>query len=680
MASKEVYEGPITITRTGKGFFAIPMAPSEASAKEGGTPSPRKATKGEDLYIPREWLGTALPRDIVKVETAGTMDRRKAGKVIEIVKRANENFVGTLVKTERGNTILIPDNKRMYVPLMVAQVGTEAPFPLEHKVVVKFTGWAEGEEIPRGEAIEDIGAAGEHEVEMRALALAQGFRSDFPPAVTSEAKRLEAEGQELIAKEVRNLRPYSAKATKGRRDFRTTPTFTIDPADAKDFDDALSVKKLENGMTEVGIHIADVSYFVTPGTAIDNEARNRATSVYLVDRTIPMLPHVLSNDLCSLNQDVDRLSMSAVFVLDADANVVEQWFGETVIHSAKRFTYEEAQGVLDSGTGPMLEELKTIAALARKIRAKRVAKGAIEFDTPEVKVEIDATGKPIAIHLKVRQETNMLIEDFMLLANESVAEHLAKAAKQSKLPDSVIFRVHDSPDADRILNLTQFLKVMGYDLQSQAGKVKGTALNHLLAQVKGTPEEYLIKTATLRSMAKAVYDTKNIGHFGLAFDFYTHFTSPIRRYPDMLVHRMLKHFEHERTVSVGEMSEFKELAVHSSEREVSAAEAERDSIKLKVVEFMAEKVGQEFDAVISGVSDRGIYVELNETHAEGMIRIRDLGDDFFIFDEPRYRVVGERTQKAFRLGDPIRVKLMAARLFERELDFALATENLDSTA
>jgi len=651
MAAKEVYEGPITITRTGKGFFSIPD-PKNPKARP---------DKENDLYIPREWLGTALPRDIVKVETAGTMDRRKAGKVIEIVKRANENFVGTLVKTERGNTILIPDNKRMYVPLMVAPVGTEAPFPLEHKVVVKFTGWAEGEEIPRGEAIEDIGAAGEHEVEMRALALAQGFRSDFPPGVVAEAARLEESGKAMIA-----------AGTPGRRDFRSTPTFTIDPADAKDFDDALSVKKLENGMTEVGIHIADVSYFVTPGTAIDNEARNRATSVYLVDRTIPMLPHVLSNDLCSLNQDVDRLSMSAVFVLDENANVQEQWFGETVIHSAKRFTYEEAQGVLDSGTGPMVEELKTIAALARKIRAKRVAKGAIEFDTPEVKVEIDATGKPVAIHLKVRQETNMLIEDFMLLANESVAEHLAKAAKQAKLPDSVIFRVHDTPDADRILNLTQFLKVMGYDLQSQAGKVKGTALNHLLAQVKGTPEEYLIKTATLRSMAKAVYDTKNIGHFGLAFEYYTHFTSPIRRYPDMLVHRMLKHFEHERTVSGKEMSEFKELAVHSSEREVSAAEAERDSIKLKVVEFMADKVGQEFDAVISGVSDRGIYVELNETHAEGMIRIRDLGDDFFIFDEPRYRVVGERTQKAFRLGDPIRVKLMAARIFERELDFALA--------
>jgi len=648
----EVYEGPITITRTGKGFFSIPD-PKNPKARP---------DKENDLLIPREWLGTALPGDIVKVEAAGMVDRRKAGRVVEVVKRKSESFVGMLAKTERGNIILIPDSKRMYVPFMILEKDRTdtLPFPVGHKVVVKFTGWDPKEEIPRAEAIEDIGEAGQHDVEMRALALAQGFRSDFPPGVVAEAKKLEETGTAMIAEGI-----------EGRRDFRNITTFTIDPADAKDFDDALSVRTLSDGKIEVGVHIADVSQFVVPGTAIDGEARNRATSVYLVDRTIPMLPHVLSNDLCSLNPDVDRLSVSAVFVFDNDANVHEKWFGETVIHSAKRFTYEEAQGVLDVGSGTLYEELAIMRDLARKIRAKRVAKGAIEFDTAEVKVEIDADGKPIAIHLKERKETNLLIEDFMLLANEAVAEYLAGLVKKAHMTGSMIYRVHDVPDAERIEDLAQFLKVMGYNLTVSGGKVKGVDLNKLLAQVKDTPEEYLIKTATLRSMAKAIYATKNNGHFGLAFEFYTHFTSPIRRYPDLMVHRMLKHFEHEKKVPKSELAEYDALALHSSEREVAAAEAERDSVKLKIVEFMADKVGTEYDAVISGVSDRGIYVELKENHAEGMIRIRDLGDDYFILDQKRYRIVGERTKKEFALGDPIRVKLMAARLFERELDFAL---------
>lgn len=655
MSATKQYEGPITITRTGKGFFSIPN-PENPKARP---------DKENDLMIPREWLGTALPGDIVKVETAGMVDRRKAGKVIEVVKRTRDHFVGMLTKTERENVILIPDSKKMYVPFMIALAADadSVPFPMGHKVVVKFLGWNEGEEIPRAEVIEDIGEAGQHETEMRALALAQGFRSDFPPGVVAEAKKLEETGTSLIA-----------AGAAGRRDFRGITTFTIDPADAKDFDDALSIRTLPDGKYEVGIHIADVSQFVVPGTAIDAEGRARATSVYLVDRTIPMLPHVLSNDLCSLNEKVDRLSVSAVFVLDKDANVHEKWFGETVIHSVKRFTYEEAQGVLDKNEGTLRDELVAMRDLARKIRAKRVAKGAIEFDTAEVKVEIDADGKPVAIHLKERRETNLLIEDFMLLANEAVAEYLAGLVKKAGLKGSMIYRVHDVPDAERIEDLSQFLKVMGYDLHVAGGKVKGVDLNKLLAQVKDTPEEYLIKTATLRSMAKAVYATKNNGHFGLAFEYYTHFTSPIRRYPDLMVHRMLKHFEHEKKVPVKELEEYDALALHSSEREVAAAEAERDSVKLKIVEFMADKIGTEYDAVISGVSDRGIYVELKENHAEGMIRIRDIGDDFFIYDPKRYRLVGERTKKEYALGDPVRVKLLAARMFERELDFGLIEE------
>ncbi|MES2995073.1 MAG: ribonuclease R [Patescibacteria group bacterium] len=653
--TKETYEGPIIITRTGKGFFSA---------------DPEKP----DLYIPAENLGGAFPGDIVRIETAGTefdprtREKRIIGKVVDIVERNRTTFVGALYRNEEENLVMLaPDWKKMYVPFVVKGES----LPLGHKVLIRFQGWASNQPYPWGTLEEIIGPAGEHETEMRALALSQGFRSDFPPGVMQEAKELETTGRATIAAEAAKALPESERETKGRHDFRGITTFTIDPFDAKDFDDALSVRTLANGNTEVGVHIADVSYFVRPGTSIDAEGRARATSVYLVDRTIPMLPHVLSNDLCSLNPNEDRLAVSAVFELDGNAGIVNRWFGETVIHSDKRFTYEEAQEVLDAQDGIFLAELNTLKTLADKIRARRVSKGAIAFDTPEVKVLIDENGKPTDIVLKERRATNLLIEDFMLLANEAVAEYLSEATKAANIQSSVIYRTHDVPDADRIESLAQFLKVMGYNLESTNGRVKGTAINELLTEVAGKPEEYLIKVAALRSMAKAIYATKNIGHFGLAFEFYTHFTSPIRRYPDLLIHRLLKHYRNEGEFSKAQVAELDELSLHSSEREVSAAEAERDSIKLKVVEFMADKVGEEFDAVISGVSERGLYVELNTTRAEGMIRIRDLGDDYYIHDEKRYRIVGERTKKEYALGDPIKVKLIAARVMERELDFAI---------
>jgi ribonuclease R len=654
MTDHEIFEGPITITRTGKGFF---------------TYDPEK----DDVFIPGENLGGAFPTDIVKVELTGmerdprTGEKRQIGKVIEIVTRTRETFVGTLYENkEERLTMLAPDWKKMYVPFVVKGES----LPIGQKVLIRFQGWAGNQPYPWGTLEEIIGPAGEHETEMRALALSQGFRSDFPPGVVSEAHELESTGKDLIAKDAAD-----GIATGRRKDFRDVTTFTIDPFDAKDFDDALSVRKLENGNTEVGVHIADVSFFVRPGTAIDAEGRKRATSVYLVDRTIPMLPEVLSNNLCSLNPNEDRLAVSAVFELDADANIVSKWFGETVIHSDRRFTYEDAQQVLDESAGDFHKELVMLRTLAFKIRDRRTAKGAIAFDTPEVKVRLDENGKPIKIELKVRQDTNMLIEDFMLLANENVAEMLSDAAKKAGLTNSVIYRTHDLPDAERIENLSQFLKVMGYDLETRAGHVKGTDINQLLEKVKGTPEEYLIKTATLRSMAKAIYTTKNVGHFGLAFDFYTHFTSPIRRYPDLLIHRLVKHTKDGEPFTNAQVAELPDLAMHSSEREAAAVEAERDSIKLKIVEFMADKIGQEFDAVISGVSDRGLYVELNETRAEGMIRIRDLGDDYYIYDEKRYRITGERTKTSYALGDPIRVRLTEARVLERELDFELVRES-----
>jgi ribonuclease R len=640
-----MYEGPITMTRKGFGFFTV----------EG---------QEEDLIIPPEWSGHALSGDIVKVEAAGAyrdpsgrMPPRASGKVVEIVSRARETFVGTLIE-ENGLAMLQPDYKKMYVPLVIldkdeAQVGD--------KVLVRLTEWAADKEYPLGTVVEVIGKAGMHDVEMRALALGQGFSSDFPPGVVADAKELEHNGAAILAEEAKNPK---------RRDFTKVPTCTIDPFDAKDFDDALSVQKLPDGTIEVGVHIADVSFFVKPGTELDKEAVARATSVYLVDRTIPMLPHILSTDLCSLNPNQDRLAVSAVFTLDAEANITSEWFGETVIHSDKRFTYENAQEVLDTGEGPLHEELSTLWALSKKIRVRRQAKGAVEFDTAEVKVELDEAGKPIAIHLKERKDTMLMIEDFMLLANEAVAKHLSKLTNNGGPHFASLYRVHDEPDTDRIENLANLLRVMGYHLQtSGTGKVTGAELNKLLESVKGKPEEYLVKTATLRSMSKALYTTRNIGHFGLAFDFYTHFTSPIRRYPDLVIHRLVKAHAGGEPITVPEMQAFDKLALHASEREVSAATAERDSIKMKQVEFLADRIGEEFDAVISGVTERGLYVELNETHADGMIRVKDVGDDYFEYDEKHYQLLGRRTRKSYRLGDPIKVKLAAARIAEKELDF-----------
>lgn len=651
------YEGPITITRTGKGFFTYD-------------------TNEEDMFVTGESLGGAFPGDIVEVRETGTSvdprtrEKRKNGAVVRIVSRTRELFVGKLVQ-EEGRTLLIPDWKKMYVPFLVKGEN----LPIGFKVVLRFKGWEKDAPYPWGEVAEVIGEAGIHDVEMRALALSQGFSSDFPPGVISEAKKLEETGEDIIKEEVSRSVPWGETTQNyARRDFRSITTFTIDPADAKDFDDALSIRTLEGGDVEVGIHIADVSFFVTPGTAIDTEARNRATSVYLVDRTIPMLPHVLSTNFCSLNPDVDRLAVAAVFVLDQHANIKERWFGETVIHSDKRFSYEEAQSVLETQEGPLLEELNTLRALSKKIRKRRIENGAIEFDTAEVKIELDETGKPIAVRLKERKDTNLLIEDFMLIANVGVAEILSDYGKKNGNAPTV-YRTHDAPDSERMLDLADFLKVLGYTLPvTPGGHVKGADLNRLIDEVKGRPEEYLVKMATLRSMAKAIYTTKNIGHFGLAFDYYTHFTSPIRRYPDILAHRMLKGYVKNAPLSPKETAEFDQLALRSSEREVAASEAERDSIKMKQVEFLSERIGEVFDGVVSGVTERGLYVELKETRADGMVPVRTLGNDFYVYDQKRYRLVGERTKKTYALGDPVRVRLVAARLAERELDFALVEE------
>lgn len=626
--------GTIAISRTGVGFVDLGF--------------------GEDVIIPSGATGTALAGDTVAVVPAGYDRGRRAGRVVRVVERARERFVGTVYQ-EDGSFLFRPDERRVHARFKVIGGETKQGY----KCVFRMTGWTEGAPLPEGEVLELIGPVGDHETEMRAFILREGFAVEFPADVVRAGKELEEHGRELMASEAGK-----------RRDFRGTTTFTIDPVDAKDFDDALSVKENEDGTVEIGIHIADVSFFVRPGDPIDREGRKRATSIYLVDRTVPMLPEILSNDLCSLVPNQDRLAFSAVLTMTKDGTVTDTWFGETVIHSDKRFSYEEAQGVLDAGEGPLLAELMLVRDIARKVRAERTRNGAFSFDTPEVKVEVDETGKPVRIYFKERRETNLLIEDFMLLANQAVATYMHGVV--AKDGTSFIYRVHDAPDPEKLADLAAFLRAMGHELKvGDDGRPSAKAMNELFAQVAGVPEEYLIKTTAIRSMSKAIYTTRNIGHFGLAFRFYTHFTSPIRRYPDLMVHRLVKAHLAGVTPSKAELARLEEDALHSTEREIAAADAERDSIKLKQVEFMAGKVGQVFDASITGVTERGLFVAENTTRSEGMIRVRDMGDDYYLYDGSKFRLLGQRTGKSYRLGDAVTVKLVGANPEERTLDFAL---------
>tara|TARA_B100000745_G_scaffold292347_1_gene233113 strand:- start:5821 stop:7758 length:1938 start_codon:yes stop_codon:yes gene_type:complete len=632
-------QGIISITRKGVGFIDF--------------------GDKESLVVRIGDTSTALSGDLVRFEKAGMERGRPAAKVVEILERGQEKYVGRIVQ-EEGDWLFYADHKRTKVPFFIARGEQKENV----KAILHFSGWNEAKNLPEGEITEILGAVGDHEVEMRALLLRGGFEADFPLPVQKEAEELEEKGADLLKAGI-----------EGRRDMRGITTFTIDPVDAKDFDDAISVKKLDDGKFEIGIHIADVSYFVTPGTAIDDEGRKRATSVYLVDRTIPMLPHVLSENLCSLRPEEDRLAMSAIFVLDAEGNIHDEWYGETAIYSDKRFTYEEAQGVLDKQDGPFLEELNILNTLAKKLRLKRTKRGAVSFDRDEVKIEVDENGVPVRVYLKERQDTNLLVEDFMLLANEKVSEYMTNIANDSGSSRPFIYRIHDTPNDEKIKILAEFLKVLGHELPTEKeGGVTGKDLNLLFKEIEGTPEEYLVKTTAIRSMSKAIYSTKNIGHFGLAFEFYSHFTSPIRRYPDLIAHRLIKAFASGRKLSQAEIASIDEDALKSTEREISASEAERDSIKLKQVEFMEQFVGKEFDAIITGVMERGIFVEEQDTRSEGLVSIRSMGDDFYSYEESKYRLVGQNKGKTYQLGDTVRVRLIKVNTIDRLLDFALAED------
>ena len=648
MTEQQRFEGPIMVRGKGTGFFALPDAPEDA----------------EDILIVTDNLGSALDSDIVAIELfPQEAGKRREGKVVDVIERAREEIIGT-VKEQAGNLYLQPDNSRIHIR---PQLPDASQNDRGMKVAVEITNWTPESGAPQGTIIDTLGKAGDHETEMQAIIRSGGFSENFPEAISQAAQDLYERQDEIFAAAVADSKSDNPK----RRDMRDTTTFTIDPATAKDFDDALSFKTLEAGKVEIGIHIADVSHYVTEGDLIDQEAQERGTSIYLVDRVIPMLPEVLSNDLCSLRPDEDRLAFSAVFTLDQNAQIIDEWYGQTIIHSDHRFSYQEAQAVLDNDDGPHKDELETMMILARKLRAQRYQAGAIAFDQPEVEFELDETGFPINVITKERTETMLMIEDYMLLANQRVSEYIYNICKASGKDAAFIYRIHDTPDPDKIEELGIFLRALGYEFNTKGGVIHAKDINKLLKEVDGTPEENLIKTATIRSMAKAVYSTKNIGHFGLAFKYYTHFTSPIRRYPDLMAHRMLRTHLDGKTIGSKELALYERLAVRSSERELYAVRAERDSIKYKQVEYMLDKVGQTFTGIITGVADWGIYVEDKASKAEGMIRLASIKTDFFQHEGSKYRVKGDKTGATYALGDEIQVKLVRADLEERQLDFEL---------
>lgn len=630
----------------------------------------------EDVVIEPEFVNTALNGDEVEIILTGKYFKtqrgrpgqktpaaqggfaQQAGQVVKILRRAKKSFVGVLIKDE-GKYFVRADDRKMYVPIHIPDEKLNAATE-EQKVLAQITNWAHNAPYPEGIIAQVLGNKGDHETEIQSIILDRGIDTNFPPEVIAESEQIEKEEKPLPQAEI-------AK----RKDFRNTLTFTIDPVDAKDFDDALSFKDLGNGLYEIGIHIADVSYFVREGSAIDAEAIKRGTSVYLVDRTIPMLPEVLSNDLASLNPHEDKFAFSAVFVMNDEGQVQERWFGRTIINSNVRFSYETAQALLDKGSGEHFKELNKLNTIAKVLHKQNHKAGAIEFEQEEVKFKLDEHGKPIDVYKKEPLETHKLIEKFMLLANREVAEFISKTQEKSPSAAS-IYRIHDLPDKERIQELSMFLQALGYHLPNKKGEVTSQDINKLLAEVTGKPEESLIKTATIRSMAKAIYSPSNIGHFGLGFEFYTHFTSPIRRYPDLIVHRILQNIlEGNKKKVKDEFNQLKRIAEHSTEREIGAAEAERASIKYKQVEYMSEHIGEQFDGVISGVAEWGVYVEDARTKCEGLVPIRELGDDYYIFNKKTYSITGERTKKEFRLGDKVRFEVVKADLDNKTLDYRL---------
>lgn len=607
----------------------------------------------EDIFIAPRKLRNALHGDIVKAYVyAKNKGRKKDGEVVEIITRAKMDFTGIIKLSERF-AFFVPDDRKMlhdiFIPLDALNGGKD-----NEKAIARIIDWPEDAKNPIGTITHVLGMQGENNAEMNSILADYGFPLEFPAPVEKEANEI---SEEITPQEIAN-----------RRDFRDILTFTIDPADAKDFDDAISFRNLENGNVEVGVHIADVTHYVKPGSALDKEAFERGTSVYLVDRVIPMLPERLSNGLCSLRPNEDKLCFSAVFELDGQANIINEWFGKSVIHSDTRFSYEQAQEVLDEKAGKHSEELLKLNDLAYKLRERKFKHGAISFESTEVKFRLDDNGKPLGVYVKERKDAHKLIEDYMLLANKRVAEFIAKKGK-GKQKLTFVYRSHDSPKEDALLSFSQFALKFGYKVDISSGRETARSLNFLMADVEGKKEQNVLTQLAIRSMAKAVYTTKKHSHYGLAFDFYTHFTSPIRRYPDVMVHRLLELY-----LGGGKSAneeEFEKMSLHASQMEKKAADAERASIKYKQAEYLQDNIGEEFKGIISGLTEWGMYVEIIENKCEGMVRLRDLTDDFYVLDEKNYCIIGQRRKKKFQLGDEVTIMVKKVDLGKRQIDFSL---------
>jgi ribonuclease R len=613
-----------------------------------------------DIWISSNKMSGALDGDIVRVAVykksgGGNKGTKSAeGEIVEIIERKRTSFVGRIEVSAR-HAFVVPDGRKMHVDIFIPKEHINGAKTGE-KVLVDITAWpTRDEKSPTGKVTEVLGMAGENETEMHAILAEFGLPYEFPNQVIKAAQDITAETSEA---EIRK-----------RRDMRGTTTFTIDPEDAKDFDDAISFKYLDNGNWEIGVHIADVSHYVQPGDTLDKEAYRRATSVYLVDRCVPMLPERLSNELCSLRPNEDKLTFSAIFEIDADAKVLDEWFGRTIIHSTRRFSYEQAQEVIETQQGDLVKELTILNTLAKKMRAQRFKEGAISFETVEVKFQLDAKGKPLAVVPKVRKDAHKLIEEFMLLANKRVAEFVFNLRKGKGTSNTMVYRTHDAPNPEKLASLATFAKRFGHKVELDDENAIAKNLNKLSDEVEGKPEQNVLQSLAIRTMSKAIYSIEPDMHFGLAFKHYSHFTSPIRRYPDVMAHRLLQHY-----LDGGKSADkeyYIEACEHSSAQEKLAAEAERSSIKFKQVEFMQSSIGKEFEGIVSGVTEFGMFVEIVETKCEGMVRLADMDDDFYEVDTDNYRIVGKRNKRMITLGDSVQVIVKSTNLERRTIDLEL---------